>query len=310
MDRREFIQKALKYAAAAFGAVGLSKLKPLFGQAAVANPSPATKYDLVAVKNGGPAAMFDAGIKALGGMKAFVKPGQKVLVKPNIGWDAAPEMAANTNPLLVKRIIEHCFDAGAKTVYVFDNSCNYYERCYENSGIAKAARAAGATVVPANAESSYKAVSIPSAKYLKSVKVHEVVLDSDVFINVPILKNHGSSRLTMAMKNLMGIVWDRGFFHATGLHECIADFCRYRKPDLNVVDAYRILLRNGPRGGSTADVRLEKTQLLSTDIVAVDAASAKVFGVDPAQIPHVKLAADAGIGRMDLDKLNICRISL
>ena len=144
----------------------------------------------------------------------------------------------------VKRIVEHCVKAGAKTVYVFDHTCNNHQRCYANSGIEDAAKAAGATIVPAHAKTYYKDISIAKAEVLKSVKVHEKILESDVFINVPVLKHHGSSHLSVAMKNLMGIVWDRGFYHGNGLHQCIADFCLFRKPDLNIVDAYRVTMRN------------------------------------------------------------------
>ena len=95
-------------------------------------------YDLVAIMGGEPAAMFDIGIQALGGIGSFVSKGQKVLVKPNIGWDVIPEKGANTNPALVKRVVEHCFKAGAKEVYVFDNTCDNWIKCYENSGIQRA----------------------------------------------------------------------------------------------------------------------------------------------------------------------------
>ena len=206
--------------------------------------------DLVAIKGGEPQEMFDMGIKALGGISNFVKKGQTVVIKPNIGWNRTPEIGATTNPLLIKRIIEHCKEAGAKKIYVFDNPCDFWEDTYKNSGIEKASKDAGAVVAPANSSSYFNNVEIKNAVLLKNVKVHELILSSDVFINVPILKQHGSSRLTIAMKNLMGIVYDRGFYHSNGLHQCIADFCLFKKPDLNVVDAYYVMLKNGPRGRS------------------------------------------------------------
>ncbi len=110
-----------------------------------------------------------------------------------------------------------------------------------------------------------------------------MILQSDVFINVPVLKSHGGARLTVAMKNLMGIVWDRGEWHANDLHQCIADFTSYRKPDLNVVDAYNVMMRHGPRGVSTADVVNLQSQLLSTDLVTADAVAAKLFGLEPSE---------------------------
>ena len=303
MDRREF----LKNAALTASALSLVKYSNLF---AFQNISPNNKYDLVAIKGGEPDLMFDKAIESLGGLKSYIKKGQKVVVKPNIGWDVLPEQAGNTNPLLVKRIIQHCYEAGAKEVYVFDNTCDNWKRCYANSGIEKAAKDAGGIVVSGNSEHYYHKVEVKKGKKLKGTKVHELILDSDVFINVPVLKHHGSTEVTISMKNLMGCVWDRGYFHRNNLHQCIADMVSFRKPDLNIVDAYFVMKRNGPRGVSKNDVVLMKSQIISNDIVAADAAAAKLFGTEPMEIPHIKLAGDMKLGVGDLSKLNINRIIL
>jgi uncharacterized protein (DUF362 family) len=297
MKRREFIG-----AAAAAGAC-LALGKP--GRALAAGGAP----DLVAVKGGEPAALFDRAIEELGGMQAFVKKGQKVLVKPNIGWDVPPERAANTNPALVARIVEQCRAAGAKEVYVFDNSCDDGPRSYRTSGIAAAARAAGAKVAPANSERAYQQVKVPG-KVLTQAKVHELLLEADVFINVPVLKSHGSTGLTIGMKNLMGVVWDRGYWHRNDLLQCIADFSAFRKPDLVVVDAWRVMKRGGPRGGTEGDLVDLKAQLLSTDLVAVDAAATRLFGASLQEVGYIERAAQAGLGRMDLDALDIRRLTI
>jgi uncharacterized protein (DUF362 family) len=270
----------------------------------------ASPYDLVAVKGGEPAPMFDAAIQALGGMSAFVKKGQRVVIKPNIGWDVSPERAGNTNPKLVYRIIEHCLKAGAKEVYVFDHTCDNWQRTYKTSGIETAVNEAGGKIAPAHTERYYQNVSIPNGTNLRSAKEHELILESDVFINVPILKSHGSAKVTIAMKNLMGNVWDRGTWHGNDLHQCIADFATFRKPDLNIVDAYNVMMRNGPRGVSLEDVVTMKAQLVSTDIVAVDAAAAKLFGLQPDDVRYISLAAEKGIGRKDLEALSIKRITV
>jgi uncharacterized protein (DUF362 family) len=300
---------------AAGSALAFGDFKKVFGSGLPPkSPAPGTPpggvYDLVAVKGGEPAMMFDKAIESMGGMKAFVKKGQTVVVKPNIGWDVPPERAANTNPQLVKRIIEQCYTAGAKTVYVFDNTCDEWDKCYENSGISAAVKEAGGKMVPANSESNYKEVTIKNGKKLKTAKVHELILNSDVFINVPILKSHGGTNVSICMKNHMGIVWDRKFWHKNDLHQCIADFAAFRKPDLNVVDGYRVLSKRGPRGVTVEDVTLTKSLILSRDIVAADAAGAKVFGIEPETVPHIKMAHDAGVGNMDLTKLNINRIKI
>jgi uncharacterized protein (DUF362 family) len=243
-------------------------------------------------------------------MKSFVKPNQTVVVKPNIGWDVTPERAANTNPQLVGKIIEHCFDAGAKKVYVFDHTCNNWQKCYTNSGIEKEVKDAGGTMAPGNSESYYQDVTLKGTESISEAKVHELMFEADVFINVPVLKSHGSAILTMSMKNLMGIVWDRGFWHANDLHQCIAEFPLFRQPDLNIIDGYRVMKRNGPRGVSEADVVELKAMVISPDIVAADAAGAKFFGTDPGDIPYIVEADKLGIGTMDLDSLNINRIKV
>ena len=240
----------------------------------------------------------------------MLERGQKVVIKPNIGWNRTVEFGATTHPKLIKRIIEHCKEAGAKKIYVFDHPCDYWERAYKTSGIEQAAKEAGAIVVPSGDEKYYQKVKVPKGKRLKETKVHELILDSHVFINVPILKSHSSTRLTIAMKNLMGAIWDRGFYHGNGLEQCIADFCTYRKPDLNIVDAYYVMMKYGPSAGTPEVVNNMKYQLISKDIVAIDAAAAKIFGMEPKEVSHIKIASDMEIGNIDLDKMNIKRLTI
>ncbi|MBS3776942.1 MAG: DUF362 domain-containing protein [Bacteroidales bacterium] len=306
MRRREFLKKSIGAGVFAGSMASLGSGR-IFANTVNNNSLP---YDLVAIREGTPEKMFDRAIETMGGMKNFVKPGQTVAVKPNIGWDVPPERAGNTNPALVKRIVEHCFDAGAKRVYVFDNPVDEWRKAYDTSGIEKAAKDAGAKVAPANTEGYFQEVDIPRGKTLKKAKEHELALESDVFINVPILKTHNSSILTISMKNLMGNVWDRGFYHRNGLHQCIADFITHRKPDLNIVDAYRVMRRNGPRGVSTKDVALMKYQIISDDIVAADAAATKIFGKEVDNISHIEMAGKMGVGETDLSNLNIERIKM
>ena len=306
MKRRDFIWKSINAGLFTGAALSLGGFGKIFANTVHSS----LPYDLVAVKDGEPDLMLDKALQALGGIQNFVKKGQTVVVKPNIGWDVSPERAADTNPLLIKRIIEHCFTAGAKEVYVFDNTCDKWSACYKNSGIEKAAKDAGAKVAPGHSESYYQKVLVPKGKNLKEAKVHELILSSDVFINVPVLKSHGSARLTIAMKNLMGIVWDRRFWHRNNLNQCIADFATYRKPDLNIVDAYNVMTKNGPRGVSKADVVKMKYLIVSTDMVAADAAAAKIFGMDPDDVKYIQMANDLEVGRKDLTKLNIGRIKV
>ena len=305
MDRRTFVRRTVGATFAA-GAAAASGGFLRWAEAAV----PPLAYDLVAVKGGEPDAMFDAAIGAVGGMGAFVKKGQKVVVKPNIGWDVTPDRGGDTNPLLVARIVRCCLDAGAKQVYVFDHTCDDWRRSYQNSGIESAAKNAGAKVAPGHTEGYYHSVAIAGGKVLQNAQVHELVLEADVFINVPVLKNHTSTQLTAGMKNLMGVVWDRGYWHKNDLHQCIADYAVARKPDLTVVDAYRVMKQNGPRGVSLDDVVQLKSLVLTTDIVAADAAAARLYGTSPDDIPYITIAAERKAGRKDLEHLNIKRIAL
>ena len=278
--------------------------------------SPTDKpVDLVAVMGGEPDAMLKKALDEIGGMGKFVKNGQKVVVKPNIGWDKVPELAANTNPKLVEEVVRQCLAAGAKEVIVFDNTCDNWKKCYENSGIEAAAKKAGAKVIPANEESYYRKVSLPKGVKLKDMKVHEAILDCDVWINVPILKCHGGANMSISMKNLMGIIWDRKIFHITNLQQCIADMCTLdKKPVLNIVDAYRVLKTNGPRGKSEEDAVVAKGLFLSQDMVAVDTAATKFFNqireMPLEDVKHLSLGQNLKVGTMDIDNLNVKRIKM
>jgi len=307
MNRRDFLKNSLGGSMAVGAALSVGGYNKLWKQA----PSISAKYDMVAVMGGNADAMFDLGIQEYGGMGSFVKKGQKVLVKPNIGWDVTPELAANTNPALIKRIIEHCFNAGAKEVYVFDHTCDNWVNCYRNSGIEKIAKSAGAKVVPAHSENYYHEISIPGGVKLQKVKVHEILLETDIFINVPILKDHNSTRITAALKNNMGLVWDRAYWHSNNLDQCIADYALYeKKPALNVIDCYNVMVKQGPRGVSKEDVVPMKSQILTTDWVAGDTAAARMLKVPVDKIGYIPIAHKMGIGNMNIDSLNIKRIKM
>lgn len=188
MDRRDF----LKTVAITGAALSIQHSEAMEILTQTINNTNGGNPDLVAVMGGEPEAMFRRAISELGGMKQFVKPGQKVVVKPNIGWDKVPELAGNTNPQLIAEIVKQCFAAGAKEVTAFDHTCDDWQKCYKNSGIEAAAKAAGAKVMPAHLESYYKPVNLPNGQKMKKAKIHEAILNCDVWINVPILKNHGA----------------------------------------------------------------------------------------------------------------------
>jgi uncharacterized protein (DUF362 family) len=272
-------------------------------------------YDLVAVLGGDPVTMFKKAIAELGGMGKFVRKGQKVCVKPNIGWDRTPELAANTNPDLVAEIVRQCLAAGAKEVVVFDHTCDEWRKCYTNSGIQDAVEKAGGKIMPGHEESYYREVDLPNGVNLKSAKIHQAILDSDVWINVPVLKMHGGAKMSISLKNLMGIVWDRRYFHSHNLQQCIAD-CNTlsKKPVLNIVDAYRVIKANGPQGRTESDVALAKGLFISPDSVAVDTAAIKFYNqisaMDLNIVEHVGKAEALKIGTTKIESLNVKRIKV
>ncbi|MDR3165742.1 MAG: DUF362 domain-containing protein [Synergistaceae bacterium] len=302
MDRREFLKKS---AALGVGAGLLFLPKGLRGLSRLA--AAASYPDLVAVRGGTPETMFDRGIKSIGGMSRFVKHGQKVLLKPNISWDSLPDGAANTSPGLVATVVKHCLDAGASKVVVMDHSIEYWKNSLQNSGVHAAATGAGAIYAPAESERYYQNVAVNGLR-LKEAMIHEAVLECDVLISVPVLKHHGGAGVSIAAKNLMGCVWNRRTYHSNSLQSCIADFLLARKPDLCIVDANRVITKNGPRGGSPSDIVEMNSLLISQDVVAIDTAASMMLGRKPGEIEHIRLAAEAGFGRMDLSQLNIERI--
>ncbi|GHV86391.1 hypothetical protein AGMMS50230_19990 [Spirochaetia bacterium] len=302
MTRREFLKKS---AAIGFGAGLFFLPKGLRHELSAAETYP----DLVALKGGSPEAMFERGMRVLGGMGRFVKNGQTVVVKPNMSWDLAPEFGCNTSPALVAAVVKQCRDAGARRVIIMDHSIEHWERSSKSSGIRAAAENAGAVYAPAEREGYYQKVSL-NGKRLKETMIHETLLESDVLISVPVLKNHGGAGLTISMKNLMGCIWNRQAYHAGGLQSCIADFLYAKKPDLNIIDAYRVVSKNGPRGGSLADVIQMGSLIISPDIVAADTAASMLLGRKQGEVEYIRLAAQAGFGQMDLSRLNIQRITV
>ncbi len=311
--RRKFLKTVKSIAAKISFTFSLYPLLAEYAEAA----EDKTLFDLVALKGGeGPDELFRKGIGYLGGMGRFVKKGQSVLVKPNIGWDRSPEYGANTDPVLVGAIVKECYSAGASAVYVFDHTCDPWQSCYKNSKIEESAKGYGAKIVPANSPDYYIKTQIPRGKVLKEALVHKLFLQSDVVINVPVLKHHSSTGITASMKNMMGVVWDRSEWHRKDLHQCIADFATLRKPDLCILDGWRVIVKNGPRGYSASDTVKYEYLFISPDPVAADSAGAAVLAQAGSvkgkaeDIRYIRLAREYGIGRTDLDKMRIKRITM
>ncbi|MBM4066212.1 MAG: DUF362 domain-containing protein [Planctomycetes bacterium] len=250
--------------------------------------------------------MVRRALNALGGMDKLISKGNRVIIKPNIAWNQKPEFAANTNPYVVAALVELCREAGASVVKVMDHTCSANpETSYENSGIAAAARKADAAVVYIN-KSRFNDFAIPDGKVLKSWSFYEEMIyanEVDVLINVPIAKQHGTSRLSMGLKNVFGMIGgDRGSLH-TDIHPKIADLNKFIKIDLTVLDAFRILKNHGPTGGRLDDVdnspERARRIIVSTDPVATDAYGATLFGIQPKDVGYIKESHEQGLGEID-----------
>jgi len=268
----------------------------------------ASNGSIVAVAEGGdPAQITRNAINALGGMKRFVKPGNTVVVKPNMGWDRTPELAANTNPLVVRAVVEECLRAGAKKVKVFDRTCNDERRCYKNSGIEAALKGLKGVEVKYLEEERYKKVTL-NGKALKEWDLYGEAVSADVYINVPVLKHHGLSKLTIGMKNVMGIMGgNRGSIHKN-IDVALADINSVFKTHLVVVDATRILTAHGPQGGDIKDVKILNKVIASTDIVAADAYATTLFGLRPEDIAVTVEAHRRGLGEIKIERMKILKV--
>jgi len=255
-----------------------------------------TDHDLVSVKGADPAAITRKAIDALGGMKRFVRPGAVVVVKPNISWDRTPEYAANTNPDVAATVIAMCLEAGAQRVNVFDNTCNTAERCYANSGVRAAAQKAGAKVYYFDSWNVVKAHYAYDSS-MEGWPIARDAVECDTFINVPILKHHGSTGLTLGMKNLMGICGgNRGLMHVD-LGRKIFEVADFIRPELTLIDAYRYLNSHGPSGGNLADVVLMETVVASADFVLADVYASRLVDKDPGSVPYIAQAIERGLGQ-------------
>lgn len=261
-------------------------------------------YDLAVVKGEDPADLARKSVNALGGMGRFVKKGDIVVVKPNIGWDRAPEYAANTNPMVVAAIVQMCYEAGAKRVNVFDITCNSAQRCYDSSGIKAAAEAKGAKVYFADDWNFIKA-RFDYQSPMQDWPVFRDAVECDVFINVPVLKHHGLTRLTLSMKNLMGVCGgNRGQMH-TDIGRKLVDVTDFIKPDLTVMDAYRVLTAHGPIGGDLKDVEFRKTVIAGIDPTLVDTYACTLMNVEPGEVSYLEEAARRGFGKSDISSARI-----
>jgi uncharacterized protein (DUF362 family) len=252
--------------------------------------------------------LTEEAIKALGGMSRFVSKGDVVWIKPNIGWDRQPQQAANTNPDVVATLVRLCYEAGAKKVRISDLPCNDERRTFVRSGIKQAAEQAGAEVFFLD-KRKFKEMEL-GGKQLKSWPIYVDYVECDKKINVPIAKHHNLARLTLSIKNLMGIMGNpRDRVHQS-LGPALADVVKSLPSDLVVLDAIRILKTNGPQGGNVNDVERRDIIAAGIDTVAIDAFGATLFGMKPGDVDTTREAAKLGLGTMDFESLKPVRLSI
>jgi uncharacterized protein (DUF362 family) len=267
--------------------------------------APDSVAKILAVAEGPSAsANVERAVTALGGMAAFVKHGDSVVIKPNIVHALPPEYAVTTDPDVVATLVRLALAAGATHVLVMDNPAGGLpQTTYMVSGIAPAVAKAGGTM-HIMSDSGYRDYAIPG--HLLTVHpLYQIIADADVLINVPVAKQHGSTGLTLAGKNLMGATDDRGRMHRLGLSQSIAELNAALRPDLSVIDATRILVRNGPSGGSLDDVSVKDTVIASADWVAADTYATRLFDKTPADVPYIAAAATMELGTTDLAVMTV-----
>ncbi len=305
-DRREFLKRGLAVTATVFAGGRFSLMDP---QESCAQDFP----DLVVANGSDPAAMTRAAVDALGGMGRFVKPGNKVVLKPNMSFSSGPAAAANTHPAVVGEVARMCIQAGASKISVLDNVLHTPDECLSLSQIpATCAVIPQTTVNVVKSKRLYRQVEVPAGRQVKSLEAVAEVLDADVLIAVPVGKSHAASGVSLSMKGMMGLIYDRNSFHSRyDLHEAIVDMVTVLKPHLVVIDGTRILSSGGP-GGPGKIIPLNIV-IASPDMVAADAQMIALGTwydrpFEPRQVKHVRLAAERGLGRMDLQNLNVRNI--
>lgn len=275
---------------------------------------PQNRFD-VGIVTGSTKEAVRKAVDLVGGMKSVVKPGYTVVLKPNMGFPNPPEIASTTNPSVVKAVAELCVEAGAKKILVLDHPLRRPEVCLKRNGILDEMKDVQHThIFLATDQKFYQEVSVPKGKVLQKVEILKDVLHSDVLINIPIAKSHNGTGVTLGLKGLMGVIYDREYFHQqVDLNQAIADLNTVIKPHLTIIDATRVMTAGGPTGPGT--VEQLNTIVASKDPIAADAAAvplAKWYGhqFTASQVKHIKLAHELGLGEIDLDKLNVKRVTL
>lgn len=305
ISRRKFLKWQIQGSIITLAGIGLGRPLSVFG----------SSYPDIGIVKGDPGPATRAAVELLGGMSAFVKPGQKVLIKPNMSFDQPPEMATTTHPDVIQALALMCREAGASHVFVLDNPLRSSELCLEKSGIKALENKIEQCEIKTYKNSNrFKNIKIEQGKQLTSTEVMTEVLNSDVLIAAPVAKHHSSTGVSLSMKGMLGLIQNRSVLHwRYDLHTAIVDLCTLLKPDLSVIDVSRALTTNGPSGPGKVDNL--KRIVASRDMVAADAkvvSMVKWYGrsFSPSQIKHIRIAHERGLGRMDVENLQVKQMHL
>jgi uncharacterized protein (DUF362 family) len=296
MTRRQFLKATS--AGVAFGMAGRSFVSKA-----------AEEYDL-AVTSGEPAAATKKALEAVGGISRFVEKGQRVVLKPNMSFARTPDFGATTHPSVVATVAQACVEAGASQVLVLDHTLQRAELCLERTGIREACKnIPGVHVLALQDRKFFREIKIPQGKVLDRVEVMKEVLDDSVLINIPVAKSHSTTGVSLGMKGLMGLIWDRESFHSQfNINQAVADLASVIKPRLTILDATRALVSGGP--GGPGEVKKTNLVIAGVDPVAVDAYGVTVvpwYGQNfkGRQVEHLLIAHQRGLGKIDVDQLRI-----
>jgi len=268
-------------------------------------------FDLVVI-NGDPASATRKAIEAMGGISRFVKKGQRVVLKPNMSFNNPPDRATTTHPQVVATVAQACLEAGAQRVLVLDYPLRKGELCLERSGIRDACKSLkGVHVLALEERKFFREIKVPQGKVLDRVEVLKDVLDSEVLINLPQAKSHSATGVSLGIKGLMGLIWDRWSFHSKyDIDHALADLATVIKPQLTILDATRALVSGGP--GGPGEVIKPNLIIAGIDPIAVDSYAVTVapwYGQNfkGQQVKHLLLAHQRGLGKLDLDQAKILK---
>lgn len=296
MNRREFLTWQMK-------ALVFCLLGPKFAWAAHRPERP-----LVVAVQGPQKEALEVALKEFGGLRSILKPNSKVVIKPNMSFRNSPEMATTTSPQLLRALVDLISKESPRSIMVVDNTLTDPEACIKNTGIGDALKGSTAEIKVMKKRSEFQTVKLKGS-VLDSVDLMKEVLDCDILIPVPVAKHHSSTGVSLSMKGMMGLIFDRASFHYKyDLHSAIVDLAAFLRPKVTIIDLTKALITNGPSG--PGEVEVHNTVVVSNDMVAADAyvvSKVRWYGktIDPFKVRHISIAHERKIGTANLNEIEL-----